>query len=173
MNASLVRRQRLLLVLIVLVIAWAIFRFVFARAARPSEPLLLLVDCPWWLLIGFLVRVSNGTTERSLDLREAVSGILPGCLVFVADWFLPLVFPNLDLTKVGIEIDLLHSPVVFVVAVAFMLGFHGRVIQKLLPAAGMEIKKLLGVKEDPDQKGNARYRREQLLTTLSQLIFPG
>lgn len=117
----------------------------------------ILTTCLIWLLVGALLRLvfSKGQQEK---ISETLLGIFLGWGILWLAWYFPIWFPTLKLNSYGFQFNLQESPVVFWMAVAFILGFYRRMTLKIPAAVWNQIKNSLGIKEDPDLKGNAEHR---------------
>lgn len=117
----------------------------------------ILTTCFIWLLIGALLG-SLFSKEQQEKITETFLGVFLGWGILWLVWYLPIWYPDLKLKDYGFQFDLHESPVVFWMAVAFILGFYRKVTLKIPVAVRNQIKKSLGIKEDPDLKGNAKHR---------------
>ena len=117
----------------------------------------ILAVCFIWLSIGALLS-SISSPERSKKNSEIFWGIFLGWGILWLAWYLPFWFPKLKLNEYGFQFDLQGSSATFWMAVAFILGFYRSLTLKIPVSVWNQIKKSLGIKEDADLKGNAKYR---------------
>ncbi len=120
-----------------------------------------------WFLAGSL---TGSVDDRKINnFWVEILAFVVGGIFFLAAWLLPSRFPSLTLNEYGFTLDLKNSPLVFLISVAFLLGYYRQVVLNIFVVFWEQLKKL-GIKEDKDQKGFAKYRLDTFLRGLGQVL---
>ncbi len=101
-----------------------------------------------WFLAGSLMW-SVGDRRRNNFWTEILAFLVGGIFLGVA-WFLPVWFPSLTLNEYGFRFDLRKSPLVFLISVAFLLGYYRHVTLKIPIVFWEFFKKKWSLKEGKD-----------------------
>lgn len=143
-----------LMLIAALVAGWVIFRFIVF--GLETNLTVLYLDCPIWLAIGVLsARFSRDLKDPMDDMGETETppvlnekrvdaiGIILGAVLLALLWYMPTLFPNLNLKDYGIEVNLQSASVTFWSAIAFIAGYHHIVMKKIPEAIWAQIKESL------------------------------
>jgi len=121
-----------------LLLVWGAVRLILSvRFAISNQHLSLLIDIPPWLGIGALMRnaIHPHTRGKLQGRKEFFAALILGWVLMGLFWFLPGVFPSLRSSVHGLGINLLKSPLVSLIGMAFCLGFFMQAGVKLFPYA--------------------------------------
>lgn len=132
------RKLLSLAIIVLLVVAWGGIRLILSlRFVISNHHLSLLIDVPPWLGIGGVMRnvIHPHSRAKLQEWKDFFVALILAWGLMGLFWFLPFVFPSSQTNAHGIEINLLNSPIVLLISMAFWLGFFIQVFVKLFPCA--------------------------------------
>jgi len=154
-----------------LLAAWGGVRSILStRFVISNHHLSLLIDVPAWLGIGALMRntIHPHNRVKLQGCKEFFATFFLAWVLIGLFWFLPSGFPSLQLNVHGIEINLLQSPLVLLISMAFLLGFCMQVFVKLFPFARKQASASLVAFFRGDSGSSLRI----FLESIKKILFP-
>ena len=154
-----------------LLAAWGGVRFFLSgRSMLSNKALPLLLDVPVWLCSGTLMRnaIHPYTQSKLQGAKEFLATFLLAWAWMGILWFLPAQFPSLQSDIHGIGINLMKSPLVLLISIAFLVGFFMVTLVKLCPVARKQTRASLAA----FFRGDSGSSLQIILEGIKKILFP-